>query len=125
MGCAIGDAWSDTTFSKVKNRLELSDLFLQVDLIPHNRLDRVDLIVIVKEPFYLFVSDAGYVSYDRLYGNPKIWWTARLGVMNKNFRGRMETLKLGFSLWESRSIGLTWGKKIVGTPWSGSFGFLF
>ncbi len=125
-------AFDSTAVAEAKTRLRKSNLFSTADIFPQKQADGIRLLVVLVERPYLSISDIGGTLYSGKYGYDtipgsrdgnwfqRLWnspWKVRLGVSHANFGGRMEVLGVHATLWQWRSLALSWYKPFVGTPW--------
>jgi outer membrane protein assembly factor BamA len=111
-----GMAFDSILAQKSQRRLMATNLFSSVNIFPHISDDSLFLYVMVKEVWYLSIDDISGEWNTRKYGRNSVWWMLRLGVAYANFLGRMETLRARFSIWESRSLSLSWSKPLLPSP---------
>jgi outer membrane protein assembly factor BamA len=96
-----------------KKRLMNTQLFSKVDIVALQKEDGVHAYIVVKELFYYYPDGGGDIIFGR-YGNDKdVWYRLRLGLTKYNFRGRFETVSFGTSVWEDRSVSVSWSKPFV------------
>jgi outer membrane protein assembly factor BamA len=70
----------------------------------------------LEEKFYLFPDGGGQLSGWK-YGKKETWWKLELGLQSINFRGRMESMNISGSIWDSKGLLLSWYKPILSTPY--------
>lgn len=106
-----------------KKRVESTGLFAKVEIFPVRMPEATDLRVIVIEELYFSITDVGG-EFLRRYGtaseDAEKWWQrgrVRFAFTQRNFRGRLETLKLSMTLLEWRSLSLSWYKPFLSTPY--------
>ncbi|NLD91351.1 MAG: BamA/TamA family outer membrane protein [Fibrobacter sp.] len=117
-----GMVYDSTKVAAARERLKNTDIFSKVDIIKLVKDDGVHLYVILIEGFAYNLYDIGGEYYLRKYGEETFWWRLHLGVEDKNFRGKMESLRLQASIWDWRSVSAYWTKPLFPTPWYFSTG---
>jgi outer membrane protein assembly factor BamA len=128
------DLFDSAAIAAAKRRLRGSNLFTTADIFPQPRQHGVRLLVVLVERPYFSISDIGGSLYSGKYGYTvdelpganegnavqRLWrspWRVRLGVAHTNVGGRMERIGVHASLWQWRSLSLSWYKPFIGTPW--------
>jgi outer membrane protein assembly factor BamA len=114
-----GMVFDSARVAESKTWLMGTGLFSRVNIVVSHTAAGANIYVILEENQYITISDIGGELNSRKYGKPTDgwWWRARLGVRHTNFRGRMEQIGVSASIWESRSLSLSWNKPFLGTPW--------
>jgi outer membrane protein assembly factor BamA len=113
VGVDTGTDYDSSTISYAKQRLQVTNLFSKVTIIPLVKNDGVYLYVIVQEVFYLNLDDFGAGYEKRKHGGDSLWYQARFGITQNNFRGAMETFAIRASFWDSRGLSLSWNKPLL------------
>lgn len=100
-----------------KKRLKSTDLFSKFEIIPLPKPDGIHVYVILVErpPFNIYDLGGEYFLYK--YRISDFWWRLRLGVEYTNFRGRMEVLRVHASIWDYRSLAVSWQKPLFPSKW--------
>jgi len=117
-----GTIYDSAKVAEARERLKYldritTDIFSKVDIIKLVKSDGVHLYVILVEGLPYNVYDIGGEYYLRKYGKETFWWRLHLGVEDRNFRGKMESLRLQASIWDWKSISAYWIKPLFPTPW--------
>lgn len=113
-----GMVFDSAKVASAKQRLLATNLFSKVDIVSLVTDDGVRLYVIVQELFYCIPDGFGGAQYDTKYGNPNVWYRLRLGLIQNNFRGQLETFSIHTSLWEDRSLSVSWSKPLLPSAYS-------
>jgi outer membrane protein assembly factor BamA len=93
-----------------------TQLYDKVDIFPHMREDGAHVFIILTESVRLQLwYGAGYVT--RKYGEDKLWFQLNASAAIENFRGRMEELYVGASIWDLWALNLGWHKPFLSTPY--------
>jgi outer membrane protein assembly factor BamA len=122
IGIYTGELYDSAKISYAKKKLKLTNLYSRVDIIPIEKDDGVHLFIILREVFYLIPDFVGGDRVERKHGNTIDWYRLHLGVTRYNFRGNMESLTLGSTIWDDRAIYLVWTKPMFPSPYSISIG---
>jgi len=96
-------------------------IFARAEIFTVPRDNGVVLQVVLVERGYNVLTDVGgelLKRYGEIVSRP-IWYRGRirLGMTRENFRGRMESFRVAFSLVEWRSLLVSWTKPVLTTPW--------
>lgn len=122
IGINPGDYCDSTTLKDAECQLKATRLFHDVKIIVNHQTDGIYLIIkVVERPYLSLDPGAGY--YERKYGDKELWWYIRFTGANSNFRGQMEELKTSISFWDTRSIGISWTKPLLPSPYYLGSGF--
>jgi outer membrane protein assembly factor BamA len=117
-----GTVYDSIKIAAARERLKSTDIFSKADIIKLVKGDGVHLYVILVEGLAYNLYDIGGEYYLRKYGEKSFWWRLHLGIEDKNFRGKMESLRLQASIWDWKSISAYWTKPLFPTPWYFSTG---
>lgn len=122
-----GMVFDSAGIAEAKERLMGTGAFTKVAILNIKKDGDLVLYVVLSEAPPLSLLDVGYGGYlyTQRYGRDEsIWrlWSAYLAFPWKNFRGRLERLKLSIRFWEWRSISASWYKPILSTPYFLSVG---
>jgi outer membrane protein assembly factor BamA len=117
LGLDTGAVYDSATVGLAKQKLRATNLFSKVEIVPVTRENGVHLQVIIKEVFYVIPDGFGAERYTRRYGHPSVWYRLRLGLTKYNFCGNMETFQFSSSLWDERSLSLSWTKPLYPSPY--------
>jgi outer membrane protein assembly factor BamA len=112
-----GDVYDSVKTNYVKQKLLATNLFSKVDIFPVQEKSGIHLFVVLREVFYLIPDGVGGERYERKHGNEDVWYNVRLGLTRYNFLGRMETFAIGASIWDKRSLSLSWTKPLYPSPY--------
>ncbi|HMA64530.1 MAG: POTRA domain-containing protein [Fibrobacterota bacterium] len=112
-----GIVFDSVKIAAARERLKSTDIFSKVDIIKLIKGDGVHLYVILVEGLAYNLYDIGGEYYLRKYGEETFWWRLHLGIEDKNFRGKMESLRLQASIWDWKSISAYWTKPLFPSPW--------
>ncbi len=99
-----------------RERLLRTQLYNKVDIFPFNREDGVHVFVVLEEAVRFTPGYSGEYS-TTMYGKKKFWWSLKLEGTFSNFRGRMEELSTSVSFWDARSLGVSWYKPFLPSPY--------
>lgn len=105
-----------------KKRLLATRLFKKVDLFSLSQPAGRQVYIVVTEKIYLLPYDFGGELYSRRYGKEKDWWRLRVGMEYGNFRGLGEIFRTSISFWDWHSLGCSWYKPLLPTPYYISVG---
>ncbi len=118
LGIDSGHVYDSAKVARGVSRLKRTEFFTNVNVFPLYRKDGVHVFVVLGEAFPVSISDIGGELFDKKYGVSDMWWRARIGLSYDNFRGKLEKLRLRMSFWESRSLGMSWSKPYLLTPYT-------
>lgn len=121
-GISVGMRFDSSLITDARTRLRRTDLFYKVDILSLRTTEGYRIYIILAEKFYILPYDLGGELYSRRYGREKRWWRLRVGMENVNFRGKAETLRIGCSIWDWRSVSASWTKPFLPSPWYFSVG---
>ncbi len=107
-----GDTIDSTRIKIAKRRLERTRLFSKVNLFTMKKNDGVHLYIVVTEHFYL-IPDGGGTYYRYKYDKEQLWFRLSLSLSDRNFRGTGEEAKIAVSVWDGRSLSLSWKKPLL------------
>jgi len=112
-----GMVFDSSLVTAAKKRLKSTDLFSKIDIITLIKPDGIHVYVILIEGLHYNVYDIGGEYYLYKYRHEEFWWRLRLGVEDMNFRGRMEVLRVHASIWDCRSLSVSWQKPLFPSLW--------
>ena len=112
-----GMVYDSIALKAAKERLEATNLFIKVALLPIKKTSGIDLYVVVKEPIYLGFPALDLTPLSSRYGQSGTWYCPFVGLEFTNLRGRMESLRVSLRLWEWRSLAVSWSKPLLPTPY--------
>ena len=118
IGLDTGMTYDSVLAAAGKRRLLNTNLFSKVDIVPIRKQDGVNVYIIITELFYLYPEGGGDYIVGK-YGDTTypVWYRLRLGLSIQNFRGRFETFSIRTSVWEDRSLSVSWSKPFVPSPY--------
>ncbi len=116
IGIDTGMVYDSAKIAQGKHRLLNTNLFSKVDIVPLRKTDGIHVYIIVTEFFYLYPEGGGDLFFQK-YGNDQMWWRLRLGLTLQNFRGMLESFSTRVSIWEDKSIAMSWSKPLVPSPY--------
>jgi outer membrane protein assembly factor BamA len=116
IGLDTGMTYDSVLAAAGKRRLLNTNLFSKVDIVLIHKQDGVNVYIIVGEFFYL-VPSAGGDYFGKRYGNYELWYRLGLGLADQNFRGSFETFSIRASVWEDKSLSLSWSKPLAPSPY--------
>jgi len=115
-GFEIGDTLDVSKLAATRARLLRSELYEKVDIFPHMREDGAHIFIVLKEA--VRVSFAGGLTYYTYrHGREDLWLVASADAILYNFRGRLEEASLSATLWDHRSLNLSWQKPFLSSPY--------
>lgn len=121
-GVDSGSVFDSLAMEAGKKRLLATRLFKKVDLFTLMQPAGRQIYVVVAEKIYLLPYDYGGELYGRRYGKEKKWWRLRFGIEYGNLRGLGEIFRTSFSFWDWHSLGCSWYKPLLPTPYYISIG---
>ena len=120
IGIDTGMTYDSVLAAAGKRRLLNTNLFSKVDVVPIRKNDGVNVYIIVTELFYVYPEGGGDYVVGK-YGDTThplpIWYRLRLGLTIQNFRGSLETFSIRASVWDDRSLSVSWSKPFVPSPY--------
>jgi len=116
IGLDTGMTYDSVLAAAGKRRLLNTNLFSKVDIVLIHKHDGVNVYIIVGEYFYL-VPSAGGDYFGKKYGQNDLWYRLCLGLTDQNFRGNFETFSMRASVWEDKSLSLSWSKPLPPSPY--------
>jgi outer membrane protein assembly factor BamA len=116
IGLDTGMIYDSVLAAAGKRRLLNTNLFSKVVVFPIHKSDGIAVYILVTELFYL-VPSAGGDYYDKKYGGNVLWYRLCVGLSIQNFRGRFETFSVRASVWEDKSLGISWSKPLAPSPY--------
>jgi outer membrane protein assembly factor BamA len=122
VGIDTGSGYDSSKIAYAKQKLLITNLFSKVLIFPAIKTDGVHLYVVAQEVFNFPVDDLGAGWENRKYGLNKLWFQFRFGATQNNFRGAMETFAIRASVWDSRSLSLSWNKPFFPSLYSFNIG---
>ncbi|MBD3347547.1 MAG: BamA/TamA family outer membrane protein [Chitinivibrionales bacterium] len=115
-----GEVFDSSMIPSAKKRLESTGLFAKVDIFALSAAGSVTLYVLLVERPFFTISTIGGDLLERYGKESKVLWQkgrVKFGVTKLNFRGKMESLTLTITLLEWRSLGVSWHKPFLKTPY--------
>jgi outer membrane protein assembly factor BamA len=112
-----GMVYDSNSIRMAKKRILRMGLFSKTEILSVAKEYGCDLYVIVKEKGYLSIPLPGIYQYSRKYGQAEQWFFGDAGVDLNNFGGRMERLRVTLRAWEWRTLGVSWTKPVLPTPY--------
>jgi len=113
---AVGDTLDNSKLADTRARLMQTELYEKVDIFPHMRDDGAHVFIVLKEAVRVSFT-GGMTYYTYKYGRKDLWLVASADAVLYNFRGRLEEVSFGGTLWEQRSANLYWHKPLLSTPY--------
>ncbi|HEX3019051.1 MAG TPA: BamA/TamA family outer membrane protein [Chitinispirillaceae bacterium] len=112
MGLDTGAVFDSVKLRESEKELEETNLFSKVDVFTLKRQEGIEVFVIVEEKYYISPSGGG-MYYQYKHNKNDLWLRLELGLANNNFRGMMENLYTSISVWDWRSLSLSWSKPLL------------
>jgi outer membrane protein assembly factor BamA len=112
-----GMVYDSNSIRMAKKRILRMGIFSKTDILSVVKEYGCDLYVIVHEKGYLNIPLPGIYQYSRKYGQSEQWFFGDAGVDINNFGGRMERLRVALRAWEWRTLGVSWTKPVLPTPY--------
>jgi outer membrane protein assembly factor BamA len=112
-----GMVYDSNSIRMAKKRILRMGLFSKTDILSIVKEYGCDLYVIVKEKGYLSIPLPGIYQYPQKYGKEQRWFFGDAGIGLNNFGGRMERLSVMARVWEWRTLGISWAKPVLPTPY--------
>ena len=111
-----GEVLDTSKLRLTRANLLATQLYDKVDIFPHMREDGAHVFIILKESARLQLGYGGEYS-TRKYGQKEIWYRFQFDAGIGNFGGRMEEFWFGASLWDYRSLDVSWYKPFLPSPY--------
>ncbi|MBD3320068.1 MAG: BamA/TamA family outer membrane protein [Chitinivibrionales bacterium] len=115
-----GAYFDSSMIRPARRRLEQTSLFARVIIFSIPSPETVTLYVMLIEKPYFTISNIGGELLKRYGAKSKVLWQrgkVSLGFTKLNFRGKMEAFTVNLTLLEWRSLGLSWHKPFIQTPY--------
>jgi outer membrane protein assembly factor BamA len=112
-----GMVYDSNSIRMAKKRLLRMGLFSKAEILPVIKEYGCDLYVKVFEKGYLSIPLPGIYQYFHKYGKEERWIFGDAGVGFSNFGGRMERLSVMARVWDWRTLGISWAKPVLPTPY--------
>jgi len=111
-----GDVLDTSALRTTRSNLIKTQLYDKVDIFPNIREDGAYVFIILKEAVRQNIAYSGGYGTHK-HGDQKLWLSAHLDVGLSNFRGQLEEISAGLSLWDYRGVRASWHKPFLSSPY--------
>ncbi|MDR3013711.1 MAG: BamA/TamA family outer membrane protein [Chitinispirillales bacterium] len=112
----IGQILDTLQFRATRSNLLATFLYDEIDIVVVINGDEAHISIKLKETVRLQIG-YGLTYITRRYGDDKLWFKLSGDVKLENFRGRMEEIMFGASVWDYWGVNLGWYKPFLSMPY--------
>lgn len=117
-GFTDGEIYDSLKVIEAEEKLRASRLFTFVKIYPIKAINKVTILITVRERRYFSITDYSGGMYNKKWGQPSKTFLQVYGAFKyDNFRGMEEELKLSLSFWTIRYLSLSWYKPFIKNPY--------